>query len=324
MFALLGVALIGLVALVIDVGVILHERRQLQNTADAAALAGAIELPASTPLADSKAREWAEKNGIDIGEGDDLTVSVDPIENQVTVEVEREASFLFGRVLGLTVVDVHASATAQMGSPAALSNVLPFGVPEDDLNYSGPTVLKYDSNNPTNGNFGALRIDGNGANVHEQSIKFGTEEAICAISQTACEDPYVSTQTGNLIGATRDGFSYRFDNTSTDCDELDEVLIPNGDGTYRVNGPCSPFSGGSESLRLVLVPVINGFCNGSCDVTIQYFAVMFLEGFNSTKCKGNSCEVTGTFVKAVMDPHNDALLGAYDPQSGVHFVRLID
>ena len=324
MFAVLAAVLIGLVALVTDVGLILHERRQLQNTADAAALAGAIELPASTVLADSKAREWAEKNGIDLGAGDELTISVDPIENQVSVEVERESSFLFGRVLGLTVIDVHASATAQMGSPAALSNVLPFGVPEDALNYGGPTVLKYDSNNPTNGNFGSLRIDGNGANVHEQSIKYGTENAICAISQAACDDPIVSTQTGNLIGASRDGFTYRFDNTSADCDEFGEVLIPQGDGTYRVNGPCNPFSGSSESLRLVLVPVIDGFCNGSCDVTIQYFAVMFLEGFNSTQCTGNSCEVTGTFVKAVVDPHNDALLGAYDPQSGVHFVRLVD
>ncbi|KKM62330.1 hypothetical protein LCGC14_1522760 [marine sediment metagenome] len=40
----LGV-LLGSVAMSVDVGLILHERRSLQNAADAAALAGAIELP---------------------------------------------------------------------------------------------------------------------------------------------------------------------------------------------------------------------------------------------------------------------------------------
>jgi hypothetical protein len=324
MFAFLAVALIGLMAMVIDVGVILHERRQLQNTADAAALAGAIELPASTALADSKAKEWAEKNGIDLDEGDKLSISVDPIENQVTVEVEREVPFLFGRVLGLTLMDVDATATAQVGSPAALSNILPFGVPENALKYTGPTVLKYDASNPANGNFGSLRIDGNGAAVHEKSIKYGTENAICAISQPLCENPFVNTQTGNTISASRNGFNYRFNNTSAECDSFDEVLIPQGDGTYRINGPCSPFSAGSKSLRLVMVPVIDKFCNGTCTVTIQYFTVMFLQGFNSSKCTGNSCEITASFVKVVMDPHNDALLGTYDPVSGVTLVRLVD
>ena len=43
----LGV-LMGMVAMTVDVGLILHERRSLQNAADAAALAGVQELPDSS------------------------------------------------------------------------------------------------------------------------------------------------------------------------------------------------------------------------------------------------------------------------------------
>ena len=325
MFCLLGAVLIGMMALALDVGMILHERRQLQNAADAAALAGAIELPADATLANDKAVEWAENNEIDLSDGDQLTVSVDTIDNTVSVRVERDVPFLFGRVLGLVSVDVTAEATAKVGAPAALSNLLPLGVPEDAIDYDGPTVLKYDANNSSNGNFGPLRIDGNGSSVYENSLTYGTESALCAVSQAACEYPFVNTQTGDVIGGTRDGFNYRFDNTSSDCDEFDVVLLPTGDGeTYRINGPCNPFSSGSESLRLVLVPVIDGFCIGSCLVQIQYFAVMFLEEMGPGGCTGNQCEVTGTFVKAILDPYNDAFIGEYDETSGLNFVRLID
>lgn len=324
-FVVMGVVLIGFMALALDVGMILHDRRQLQNAADAAALAGAVELPASPTLADDRAREWAANNDIDLDEGDQLTVSVDTVENTVSVQVERDVPFLFGRVLGLTTIDVSAKATAKIGAPSATANILPLGVPEDAIDYDGPTVLKYDSNNPSNGNFGPLRIDGNGSAVYEQSLKYGSESAVCAASQPACDYPFVNTQTGNVIGGTRDGFNYRFDNTSSECDELSEILIPTEEeGVNRINGRCNPFDENSESLRLVLVPVIDGFCNGNCLVQIQYFALMFLEEMGPGNCTGHSCEVTGTFVKAIVDPYNDALIGDYDPTSGVNFVRLID
>ena len=324
-FVLTAAVLFGFTAMAVDVGLILHQRRQLQNAADAAALAGAIELPQSPSLAYDKAQEWAENNGIDVAGGDQLDISVDPIDNSVTVRVEREEAFIFGRLLGLVSTDVHADATARVGSPLNLSGILPFGVLESAINYNGnPTIIKYDSNNPTNGNFGPIRVDGNGASVLEQSIMYGTENGVCALSQPACQDPTVQTQTGNTIGAVRDGFNYRFDNTSSACDSFNEVLIPDGNGSYRINGPCNPFLGSPDSLRLVLVPAIDSFPNGSQDVTLKYFTALFLNNLDNNKCKGNSCEVTGTFVKIVADPANDATLGAYDPINGVKLVRLVE
>ncbi len=320
----LGV-LLGFVAMSIDVGLILHERRSLQNAADAAALAGAIELPESQTLAGSKAQEWAESNGIDLGAGDEITITVDPVTNAVEVEVRREASFIFGRALGLTTVDVHASAVAQIGAPASLSGIMPFAVLEDAIDYTvSPTTIKYDANNPTTGNFAPLAIDGPGSSIYEDSIVSGTMISACGLSQPACADPTEQTQTGNLVGGTRNGIKYRINNTSTSCDEFDEVLIPDGSGSYRVNGACNPWTEGSNSLRLVLIPVVESFCNGSCTVTILYFTGFFLDDFSLSQCKGNSCEITGTFVKTVFDPYNDAVLGIFDPDSGIKFVRLVE
>ena len=325
LFVLAAGVLFGFAAMTIDVGLILHQRRVLQNTADAAALAGAIELPSSPSLAYDKAQTWAENNGIDLAGGDQLDIAVDPIENSVTVRVEREQGFIFGRVLGLVSTGVHADATARVGSPLNLAGILPFGVLESAINYNGnSTTIKYDATNPSNGNFGPIRVDGNGSAVLEDSIKHGTQNGVCAESQDACQDPTVQTQTGNTISAVRNGFNYRFNNTTTSCDSFDEVLSPDGSGAYRINGACNPFVGAPESMRLVLVPVIDSFPNGAQDVTLKYFTALYLDTFSDNKCKGNTCEVTGKFVKIVADPANDATLGTYDPINGVKFVRLVE
>jgi hypothetical protein len=325
LFILGAGVLFGMVAMSVDGGLILHERRSLQNAADAAALAGAVELPDSQVLARDEAQAWAANNGIDLGSGDELAMVISPEETALEVSVRRDTPFVFGRVLGLDVADVHATATAQIGAPASLTGILPFAVLESALNYDGiPTIIKYDANDPTNGNFGPIAVDGGGSHLHEDAIMYGSQNQVCAVSQPSCDDPTVDTQTGNMVGATRDGFNYRFTHTSTSCDEFSEVLIPKGDGTYRVNAACNPFTDNSQSLRLVLVPVIDAFPNGSSEpVTIKYFTALFLTDMQQNKCHGSSCQITGEFVKIVVDPNSDADLGIYDENSAVKFVRLI-
>src|SRR3972149_8895540 len=84
MFVLAAGVLFGFVAMTIDVGLILHQRRVLQNTADAAALAGAMELPESPGLAYDKAQQWAELNGIDVASGDQMEITVNTADNTVS------------------------------------------------------------------------------------------------------------------------------------------------------------------------------------------------------------------------------------------------
>jgi hypothetical protein len=69
-FALLIACFCGLVAMVIDVGLFLHEKQDIQNVMDAAALAGAQELPDDGVLAEQKALEYALANNPDLNPAD--------------------------------------------------------------------------------------------------------------------------------------------------------------------------------------------------------------------------------------------------------------
>jgi Flp pilus assembly protein TadG len=320
--ALSMVVIMAFAAMAIDVGLFLQERRDLQKSADAAALAGAQELPASPGDAQQKTEEWAAKNGIDASELESIDITSTYAANDtITVEVKRDVPFVFARVLGFSSGTMSADATARVGSPAGMGGLAPFGVLEDAIELDEPTVLKYDAHEVSHGNFGALAIDGDGANIYRETIKYGSETALCSQSQETCADPTTETEPGNMTGPTRQGVNWRMDETSPACDEFDEVFQEHGD-TYRLKTRCNPFGpgGAHDSKRVVIVPVIEELCHGRCDVTILKFGMFFLEELGS--CTGNDCEVTGWFVEAQADV--GSLMGALDPDGLIRFVRLVE
>ncbi len=107
--------LMGFVALSIDIGLVFVARRDMQNAADAAALAGARELPEAA-AATAAALEWAQGNGYADGV-DGVTVQVvtpyngDP--GRVHVSISSDIDFVFGRAVGLESAAVGASAAAE-------------------------------------------------------------------------------------------------------------------------------------------------------------------------------------------------------------------
>ncbi len=137
----LGV-LLGFVAMSVDVGLILHERRSQQNAADAAALAAVAELPESPSLAIAAAKKWALNNGYGPSTGATVTVNTPYQGNPGAVEViiEEDAQFIFALALGLTSVGVHARAVAEVEPPrdfAIFANA--GGCEADALNIQGST-----------------------------------------------------------------------------------------------------------------------------------------------------------------------------------------
>lgn len=72
--AFMLVVLLGMVAMVVDVGRFLHERQDVQNLVDAAALAGAQDLPNEVSDAESNAMLYALANDSELTSGDvDIT-----------------------------------------------------------------------------------------------------------------------------------------------------------------------------------------------------------------------------------------------------------
>lgn len=118
---LVAVFLLGLVAvsgLVADGGLLLAERRSLQNLADAAAAAGAMQLDeaayrasAGSVSLDEQAAERAAASYLQAARDVDYRVLTGTA--QVEVRASRAAATAFLGVLGIRAVTVHARATAQ-------------------------------------------------------------------------------------------------------------------------------------------------------------------------------------------------------------------
>ncbi|MPZ49734.1 MAG: hypothetical protein GEU75_10660 [Dehalococcoidia bacterium] len=114
--AILMTGLVSVVGLVTDGGIVFSQRRDLQNAADAAALAGAMQVDEQAYRASGKvvlderaAREAAAQYLQDEG---DLDYSVQVSPAGVEVSVSRQASTSFLRLIGINGVDISAEASA--------------------------------------------------------------------------------------------------------------------------------------------------------------------------------------------------------------------
>jgi hypothetical protein len=153
--AVMMVAVIGFLAIVLDVGLLWLTQRELQKTADSAAIAGVVLLPADPSGAEAQARWYVEQNQ---GVAEHLCsalpiATITPGEIQLpngtgytlTVTMQCTAGFIFGQVVGDSQSprnDLHiipndcgclrASATAVIGSNASPGCPLPLAI--SDIN----------------------------------------------------------------------------------------------------------------------------------------------------------------------------------------------
>ena len=134
--ALLMVCLIGMTALVVDVGSLYKKRASFQTVADSAALAGAQELPDSSRAID-EAIYYAGENNVVIESGDVVISSTLAADDTIKVTPSDPAPVYFAGVLGINTVDIGASATAMVGEPEEVYYVVPWAaiVPEGTTNW---------------------------------------------------------------------------------------------------------------------------------------------------------------------------------------------
>lgn len=121
-------ALMGAVAMVLDVGSWFREQRDTQSAADAAALAAAQALPDAPGAATALAAEYLGKNGggEHVVEFSSSTVANDTVK----VEVARSAPGFFAKFFGIDSVDISARATARAGGLESARWVAPITVNE--------------------------------------------------------------------------------------------------------------------------------------------------------------------------------------------------
>lgn len=132
MSALLAVGLAGAVALSVDVGRISLARRQLQNAADAAALAGVRELPDKND-AKIAATSWLTKNNASYAEIQTLEISSDTkVNDTITVTLKRTVPATFARTFGITANSITVTARARqyvvVGADTTGASLFPYAV----------------------------------------------------------------------------------------------------------------------------------------------------------------------------------------------------
>jgi hypothetical protein len=157
-------ALLSIVALAVDVGMLFDVRTEAQRTADAAALAGAGTFMMKGDL-DAADEDVARATAIDIGErnlvyGDSAEILPEDVDvnleaGRVTVTVRRVGErgnsipTWFANVFGVGEADVAARATAEIAPAGAATCLKPFAVPDVFLDVDGdrefdPGVDRYD------------------------------------------------------------------------------------------------------------------------------------------------------------------------------------
>jgi Putative Flp pilus-assembly TadE/G-like len=162
-FALMG--LVGMASLVVDGGSWFRTQRQVQTAADAAALAGAQDLPLDQTAALANANSYAQQNFAGIA----APVVSFPSAAEIDVVAERPVSGIFLPALNATA---RAHARAQVSAPDMLKNVAPIAVYKDlacivsdPTCFGQPVTLAFDEDaefDPTKSKFGLLDLDRDG------------------------------------------------------------------------------------------------------------------------------------------------------------------
>ena len=155
------VALIGVAALVVDVGSLYMERAKLQTAADSAALASAQELYRNPTNVNVVARRYVTINAPDVAVGNIAVTYPSTDKVRVSIVVPNSPLF-FARIWGKGQAQVAAAATARIQTPG-MAGVLPVAVGAKDVSSptfgfaSGQTYYLQEDAGP--GNYGWMSLN---------------------------------------------------------------------------------------------------------------------------------------------------------------------
>ncbi len=342
--AIVMVVLLGVAALAVDVGMLYNAKGQAQNAADSGALAGAGALaisPNDEPNAKAVAEAFAEqhvmiKDAVQIVPAED--VQVDIVNKRVTVTARRivdrgnAVPTFFAKVLGVNLVDVEATAVAQVipgGSAACLKPwIIPdaygdFVPPIGEFNpgdYYEPGVTSYGTNfRGPGGDWGyrlMLKAGTPGETISPGQF-FAVDLPLPGDGPLAGGDRYreniancnrevvhvgdiLQTENGNMVGPTRQG--------------VEALLAQDPLATWdSLQGVVNSQFAAGASPRLIRVPMFDPRFPpdpGKQDVVVTNIAGFFIESMEGPRVVGRLLPAVG--------------MAGEDPASMLAAVRLVE
>lgn len=294
LFALAFIVFCGFTAFAVDIGSFTHEKSQLQNAADAAALAGAQVLPDGD--AEAVARQYAMLNG---EAGDVITPVVSADKLHITVTIKRASPRYLSKVISSeetqelnakavasitkneTPVEMITTDTTDSGKPAhSVSGVIPIGVQEKtSFKYGELYTLKEGGGSAIyTGNYGAVALGGTGASTFETNLREGYKGVLTVGDK-------ILTEPGVMAGAN---------------DAILDRIAADPDSNYTDGNPAAHLDEiEDDSPRLVTVIIVDTMdVNGRKEVTIVGFARFFLTS-GAEKVSGKY-KTTGIFLEKIV------------------------
>ncbi len=274
-------------ALVIDVGIAYYKTAQIENAADAAALAAGRQLPVDINDTEAilqiknTAVIYAIKNGVENIATDQVTLSgiVNGYYTQINISITAHSETTFARVIGINSLDFSRNAKAKITPTMKVADAVPLSINKakmDECLAAGQTthlILKFGADGGTVGDFGAIDLDGvngGGANDYEMWLAYGYTSALCVGEELYPVEP------GNMDGPTNTALTIRY----------------SGCAHFPDDGGCTISHYVLNCSRVVKVPVIE--YDDSRHAKICGFAAFVLEP------PSDSGYIYGSFVKMVV------------------------
>jgi Flp pilus assembly protein TadG len=303
LYAGIVATLLGATALTTDVTLMYLNHIQLQKAVDAAALAGAAYLtPAQGPSyaykaptgdpcagaaftdgAEQAACVYAARNGIAVD--GNLTIT-EPTKSEVKVRAQRtDLPYYFGKVVGATTYTVSAAAVAQASQSVNQVNrgLFPIGL------QCAPTCTPSSLVAGQPVSFGAKFVGGLSAGNWQwldtnSSGASGIGAAISGgVAGTYTVGGSINTKPGNnaSAGPVKTAFNTRMSQCNTYS--TDPCSGTNPASILSPSDPC-----------IVIVPIVNfATCgSGTCSMTIEGFAQIYIEPSTSTPSNIQGCFVS--------------------------------
>jgi len=272
----------GFLSFVADTGLLYYNKASLANGVDAAALAGAQELPYKPISAVEKATSYASVNGVDISTNK-FKIVINETKTKIKVSAEKSVNLLFRQVFGIDSGFVNHTATAQVAPISSVGGAAPLGIKKHDFIFGDQYTLKVGANDTdflledgvSPGWFGALSLGASGSNNYEANLKNGYPGSVKV-------GDIIPIETGNMSNPTKRSIDFRV---------AEDKHTP-----Y-----CTVDSFERDCTRLLIVPVIELF--DKHNVKIVGFAIFLVD--ESVTGQGNENFVKGKFVKTLVSGDSD-------------------
>jgi hypothetical protein len=277
-------ALLGFTAYVVDIGLMYAEKIKLYNALDSAALAAILELPNNCQKAREVVVDYLEKNNVD---PNNTVITIGNDKKSIQLEASKNVKHFFGPIIKINSSDINIKTKAIIGPANSVKGgIKPFAVETFDYSYGSVVTLKAAAGDGYKGNYGAVALGGDGADVFLKNTLYGYNGVISVGDK-------IYTETGNMAGAANAIKDY----------------INSEDSTF--------YNFSRDSVRLWTVPLVDTLqVNGAGQITVIGFGEFYVEEVIKNSGK---IEITGRFIRHVVNATIDTTL----EDTGVYGAKLV-